>query len=99
MGGIEEAAKPSDEEKATLRNQGSKSGEKESKAAIDIHWNHQSSFPCIKTMILALLVTELITSLGMVIFAYTNPGDTMLDITMGSFVVSFLKVIRDKSDD
>lgn len=55
---------------------------------IDIHWNYQSSFTSIKLIIVIMLISELITSLGLVIFCFTNPGDPMLDITMGSFVVS-----------
>lgn len=56
-------------------------------ATIDIHWNHQSSFTMIKSMLLIMLVSELATSIGLAVFSFTHPGDAMIDVTMGSFLV------------
>lgn len=76
MAGIEVDAaskKLADEEKVALQGNAQESSPSSTKQ-IDIHWNHQSSFTLIKIMILGMLITELITSLGMVVFAYTHPG-------------------------
>ena len=76
MAGIEVDAttkKSADDEKMPLQGNAPKSSPNSPKQ-IDIHWNHQSSFTSIKIMILGILITELITSLGMAVFAYTRPG-------------------------
>lgn len=75
MVGIEEGTskKSTGEEKVSLQGNPPKRSPNSTKQ-IDIHWNHQSSFTSIKIMILGMLITELFTSLGMAVFAYTNPG-------------------------
>ena len=76
MAGIEvetTSKKSGDEEKVSLQGNAPKRSPSSTRQ-IDIHWNHQSSFTSIKIMILGMLITELITSLGMVVFAYTHPG-------------------------